>query len=62
LLIGLVALIGKDNAVAQKIYTTFNPAKEKWNTPILIFQGGKDFQYQLDKVKAFQAAQLLVLK
>jgi hypothetical protein len=24
---------------------------EKWNTPILIFQGGKDFQYQLDKVK-----------
>jgi hypothetical protein len=61
LLIGLVALIGKDNAVAQNIYTTFNPASEKWNTPILIFQG-KDFQYQLDKVKAFQAAQLLVLK
>jgi hypothetical protein len=29
---------------------------------ILIFQGGKDFEYQLDKVRSFQAAQLLILK
>jgi dipeptidyl aminopeptidase/acylaminoacyl peptidase len=34
----------KDNAIAQKTYTTFNPINlvEKWNTPILIIQGGKD--------------------
>jgi dipeptidyl aminopeptidase/acylaminoacyl peptidase len=33
----------KDNAIAQKTYTTFNPINlvEKWNTPILIIQGGK---------------------
>jgi S-formylglutathione hydrolase FrmB len=34
-------LLGKDNAVAQKTYTTFfQLASRKWNTPILIFQGG----------------------
>jgi dipeptidyl aminopeptidase/acylaminoacyl peptidase len=55
----------KDNAVAQKTYTTFNPATlvEKWNTPILIFQGGKDFRVPIGQgQEAFQAAQLLGIK
>ena len=51
----------KDNAVAQKTYTTFNPMTlvEKWNTPILIIQGGKDFRVPIGQgQEAFQAAQL----
>ncbi len=55
----------KDNAVAQKTYTTFNPATlvDKWNTPILIFQGGKDFRVPIGQgQEAFQAAQLLGIK
>ena len=55
----------KDNAVAQKTYTTFNPASlvEKWNRPILIFQGGKDFRVPIGQgQEAFQAAQLRGIK
>lgn len=55
----------KDNAAAQKTYTTFNPASlvDKWNTPILIFQGGKDFRVPIGQgQEAFQAAQLLGVK
>ncbi len=55
----------KDNAVAQKTYTKFNPANfvEKWNTPILIFQGGNDFRVPIGQgQEAFQAAQLRGLK
>ena len=55
----------KDNTVAQKTYTTFNPASlvEKWNTPILIFQGGKDFRVPIGQgQEAFQAAQLRGIK
>jgi len=55
----------KDNAIAQKTYTTFNPATlvDKWNTPILIFQGGKDFRVPIGQgQEAFQAAQLLGIK
>lgn len=55
----------KDNAIAQKTYTTFNPASlvEKWNTPILIFQGGKDFRVPIGQgQEAFQAAQLRGIK
>ncbi|MBU0940792.1 MAG: S9 family peptidase [Bacteroidetes bacterium] len=55
----------KDNAVVQKTYTTFNPATlvDKWNTPILIFQGGKDFRVPIGQgQEAFQAAQLLGIK
>ncbi|SEF77017.1 S9 family peptidase [Flavobacterium urumqiense] len=51
----------KGNAVAQKTYTTFNPMTlvEKWNTPILIIQGGKDFRVPIGQgQEAFQAAQL----
>lgn len=55
----------KDNAAAQKTYTTFNPMNrvEKWNTPILIIQGGKDFRVPIGQgQEAFQAAQLRGIK
>ena len=55
----------KDNAIAQKTYTTFNPIThvDKWNTPILIIQGGKDFRVsEGQSQEAFQAAQLRGIK
>jgi dipeptidyl aminopeptidase/acylaminoacyl peptidase len=55
----------KNNAIAQKTYTTFNPINlvEKWNTPILIIQGGKDFRVPIGQgQEAFQAAQLRGIK
>lgn len=55
----------KDNTVAQKTYTKFNPMTlvEKWNKPILIIQGGKDFRVPIGQgQEAFQAAQLLGIK
>ena len=55
----------KDNAIAQKTYTTFNPANfvGKWNTPILIIQGGIDFRVPIGQSQeAFQAAQMLGVK
>ncbi|KIC02665.1 peptidase S9 [Flavobacterium sp. JRM] len=55
----------KDNAIAQKTYTTFNPINhvDKWNKPILIIQGGKDFRVPIGQSQeAFQAAQLRGIK
>lgn len=55
----------KDNKVAQKSYTVFNPITlvDKWNTPILIVQGGKDFRVPIGQgQEAFQAAQLRGIK
>lgn len=55
----------KNNAIAQRSYTTFNPVEhvEKWNTPIMIIQGGMDFRVPIGQgLEAFQAAQLLDLK
>lgn len=55
----------KENAVAQKAYTIFNPINNvrKWNSPILIIQGGKDFRVPIGQAQeAFQAAQLLGIK
>ena len=55
----------KDNAVAQQSFSTFNPINyvEKWNTPILIIQGGKDFRVPIGQgQEAFQAAQLRGIK
>ena len=55
----------KDNAVAQKTYTQFNPINhvDKWDTPILIFQGDKDFRVPIGQgQEAFQAAQLRGIK
>jgi dipeptidyl aminopeptidase/acylaminoacyl peptidase len=55
----------KDNAIAQKAYTTFNPINyvDKWNAPILIVQGGKDYRVPIGQgQEAFQAAQLRGIK
>jgi dipeptidyl aminopeptidase/acylaminoacyl peptidase len=55
----------KDNKVAQKSYSTFNPINyvDKWNTPILIIQGGIDFRVPIGQgQEAFQAAQLRGIK
>ncbi len=55
----------KDNAAAQKTYTQFNPINnvDKWDTPILIFQGDKDFRVPIGQgQEAFQAAQLRGIK
>ncbi len=55
----------KENAAAQKSYREFNPANfvDKWDTPILIIQGGKDFRVPIGQgLEAFQAAQLQDIK
>ncbi|TNE97251.1 MAG: S9 family peptidase [Bacteroidetes bacterium] len=55
----------KENATAQKSHNAFNPAEmvEKWNTPIMIIQGGKDFRVPIGQgLEAFQAAQLQGIK
>jgi len=55
----------KENKAAQKSYTLFNPIEhvEKWNTPILIIQGGKDYRVPIGQgLEAFQAAQLQGIK
>jgi len=45
----------KSNAAAQKTYREFDPINkvDKWNTPILIIQGGKD--YRVPQGQAFEA-------
>ncbi|MCH2192732.1 S9 family peptidase [Kordia sp.] len=55
----------KTNAAAQKSYAEFNPINfvDKWDTPILIIQGGKDFRVPIGQgLEAFQAAQLRGVK
>lgn len=55
----------KNNAAAQKTYTQFDPSAnvDKWNTPILIFQGGKDYRVpDTQAFEAFTAAQLRGIK
>ena len=55
----------KENKAAQKSYTLFNPIEhvDKWNTPILIIQGGKDYRVPIGQgLEAFQAAQLKGIK
>lgn len=55
----------KENKIAQKAYTQFNPIEHvsKWNTPILIIQGGKDYRVPIGQgQEAFQAAQLRGIK
>lgn len=54
-----------DNKAAQRSYEKFSPSNyvEKWNTPIMIIQGAKDFRVPIEQgMQAFQAAQLLGLK
>jgi dipeptidyl aminopeptidase/acylaminoacyl peptidase len=55
----------KNNDAAQKSYAQFNPIKmvDKWDTPILIIQGGKDYRVPIGQgQEAFQAAQLRGIK
>lgn len=55
----------KDNAAAQKSYAEFNPVNlvQNWDTPMLIFQGGKDYRVPIGQsLGAFQALQLQGIK
>ena len=55
----------KDNTEGQKTYDKFDPSTlvDKWNTPIMIVQGGKDYRVPIGQsLEAFQAAQLKGLK
>lgn len=55
----------KDNATAQKTFNEYNPITyvEKWNTPILIIQGGRDYRVPIEQgLGAFQVAQLRGIK
>jgi dipeptidyl aminopeptidase/acylaminoacyl peptidase len=55
----------KENVAAQKSYNEFNPVNfvKKWDTPIMIIQGGKDYRVPIEQgLGAFQAAQLQGIK
>ncbi len=55
----------KNNKTAQKVFEQFNPINyvDKWNTPILIIQGGKDYRVPIEQgLQAFQAAQIRGIK
>ena len=55
----------KKNAVAQNSYMKFSPSNfvDKWNTPIMIIQGGKDYRVPIEQgLQAFQAAQIRGIK
>lgn len=55
----------KSNAAAQKSYLQFDPSNlvDKWDTPILIVQGGRDYRVPDGQAfEAFQAAQLRGIK
>lgn len=55
----------KKNAAAQRSYNQQNPINyvTKWNTPIMIVQGGRDYRVPIEQgLQAFQAAQLLGIK
>lgn len=54
-----------DNQAAMKTYSDFDPSNHvnKWDTPILIMQGGKDYRVPDGQAfEAFQAAQLKGIK
>ena len=53
------------NKAAQKSYEKFSPSNfvNKWNTPIMIVQGGIDYRVPVEQgLQAFQAAQLKGIK
>ncbi|HEY0029668.1 MAG TPA: S9 family peptidase [Bacteroidia bacterium] len=55
----------KENLAAQKAYNEFNPVNfvKKWDSPILIIQGGQDYRVPIEQgLGAFQAAQLQGIK
>jgi dipeptidyl aminopeptidase/acylaminoacyl peptidase len=54
-----------NNVAAQKSFGEFNPINfvKKWDTPIMIIQGGKDYRVPIEQgLGAFQAAQLQGIK
>jgi dipeptidyl aminopeptidase/acylaminoacyl peptidase len=55
----------KKNTVAQNSYMKFSPINfvDKWNTPIMIIQGGRDYRVPIEQgMQAFQAAQIRGIK
>ncbi len=55
----------KNNKAMQKSLEKFSPSNfvDKWNTPIMIIQGGKDYRVGIEQgLQAFQAAQLRGIK
>jgi dipeptidyl aminopeptidase/acylaminoacyl peptidase len=55
----------KNNKTAQKTFQQFNPINyvNKWNTPILVIQGGRDYRVPIEQgLQAFQVAQLRGIK
>jgi dipeptidyl aminopeptidase/acylaminoacyl peptidase len=52
----------KNNAAAQKTFSQFNPIDrvDKWDTPMLVIHGGRD--YRVPESQGFQAFQALQLK
>ena len=53
------------NKAAQKSFEKFSPSNfvDRWNTPIMIVQGGKDYRVPIEQgLQAFQAAQLRGIK
>lgn len=49
----------------KKTYNEFNPIKhvDKWNTPIMVIQGGRDYRVSIEQgLEAFQVAQLKGIK
>lgn len=55
----------KNNSKAQKAFNEYNPITyvDKWNTPIMIVQGGRDYRVPIEQgLGAFQAAQLRGIK
>ncbi|RLZ08700.1 S9 family peptidase [Faecalibacter macacae] len=56
-----------DNKVAQKTYSQFDPSNpallNKWNTPMLVYIGGKDYRVPMGQgQEAFQVLQLKGIK
>ncbi len=55
----------KDNAAADKAFGEFNPINyvDKWDAPMFVIHGGKDYRVPLGQgIQAFQAAKLRGLK
>lgn len=55
----------KQNRDAQHSYKNYSPSNfvDRWNTPIMVIQGGKDYRVPIEQgMQAFQAAQLKGIK
>ncbi len=55
----------KKNKAAQRSYKKFNPVNfvDKWDTPIMIVQGGKDYRVPIEQgLQAFQAVRIRGIK